>query len=301
MTSITKPILLAVIGILAVVLFLQTSNLITGMVAGNETASANITSSFGLTNTAPTTYNLTCTWTTTPIACGNDTASQKCTMNFHDNDGWINVTRAGGTMQGWLKSGSAGSCATQDQYSCRINASCLNISVINVTDAIMECDFGKMTFFADNGTWSATMNVSDGITSAQTSNTTTRGDLDAIDVQSATINWGSLQTGSKNQTTDTVVNCGNIEQDVNVTGTDMGCSVAGTVGVGNITTGITGTASNALQSVTPYRLETDTSVATSFATNSSKTTYWNITVPYGVSGACTGTIYFIAIKNQTTT
>jgi hypothetical protein len=157
-----------------------------------------------------------------------------------------------------------------------------------------------MYWLADNGTWNVYINASDGGATSESSTTKVRNALDAIDVATAEINWGTLSVGGKNQQTDTVVNCGNIEQDVKVNGTDMGCSIQGNIGVGNITTGITGAAATALSS-SYYTLETDTAVATLHGTNTSTQTYWNITIPQGASGACSGTIWFVAVMNQTHT
>jgi hypothetical protein len=300
MTSIAKPVLLAVIGILAVVLFLQTSNVITGAVGGTESSPASIPSKVTTSNTGPVVSNVACgTWQTTPTACVQDAAATVCTANVHDEDGWVNVSGAGGAMMGWLNTGS-GHCASTNEKTCFVNASCLNTSVTNVTDMTVTCTFDPMYWLADNGTWNVYINASDGGATSESSTTKVRNALDAIDVATAEINWGTLSVGGKNQQTDTVVNCGNIEQDIQVNGTTMGCSISGDIGVGNITTGLTAAVPTTLTG-TYQLLNTDTAVATVHTTNTSKTTYWNLTVPAGASGGCSGTIWFLAVMNQTTT
>ena len=90
MANIAKPILLAVIGILAVVLFLQTSNLITGQLLGNETLATTQTST---TNIAPTIFDVNFTMTSVPeTACGNDATTITCSGLVYDANGVANVS-----------------------------------------------------------------------------------------------------------------------------------------------------------------------------------------------------------------
>jgi hypothetical protein len=295
MGSMTKPILLAVIAILAVVLFLQTSNVITGAVGGTESTPASISTTLGTTNTVPTANTAACgTWSQTPVACAN-TSSPVCTVNVHDNDGWKNIS----SVAGYLNKAGAATCSASEP-SCYLNATCVNTTEINITDSTWTCTFNQMTWFADNGTWTFYISASDGIAAATTSTTKTRDALNAIDVPTATINWGSLAVGGSAETTENVANCGNIEQDFQVNGSTMGCSIKGNIGVGNVTYGMSAQPTTKLTG-TYATIEADLAMATFHTTNATKNTYWNVTVPVGASGTCTGTIYFIATKNQTTT
>jgi hypothetical protein len=291
MASIAKPVLLAVVGILAVVLFLQTSNLITGFQVQNET----ITTQAGGSNIAPvvTLVNFTAP---TLVGCTNVTAPI-CYSAVMDQNGWENITSVYGVLYSANAGGGSGCSASQTN--CYQNATCRNITCAG-TNCSYECKFAPMPWFVDNGTWTCYVNAKDSTNNAtNTSSWSTTDDSiavllsinadDAIDFQAITPGGNSVEI------TENIVNCGNTIIDVQVNGTDMTCST-NKIFANNIRWNVTaGNANNTLSGTLAVG-QLNGARASTYITNATDQTYWWLSaVPSNISGTCVGNVTFVTI------
>ncbi|MDD5181584.1 MAG: hypothetical protein PHC66_00230 [Candidatus Nanoarchaeia archaeon] len=307
MASITKPILLAVVGILAVVLFLQTSSLITGFTIGqNMSATTNVSTN----NAEPTVFDVNFSMVVTPTGCANDSATVWCWGTVNDLNGVVNISSVNATL--WANALGESSCdwgATEENASkCYFNTSCNSNASLsgNATAAIYNCSFKSLPYYAWNGTWNCTMWATDGINSSKdnsadaTLTTRDRSEYYAINIDTD-IYWGAATVGEKKQDTDVVENCGNRPLDVQVNGTDMECDSGTKIGSTNITASVGSAAKNIDLSGTLQTLQTNHSVAVDAcgATGcANETTFWNITIPSGATGTCKGNATFVAIEDS---
>ena len=300
MGSLTKPILLAVIGILAVVLFLQTSNLITGNLIGNNTSQAEIPTKVTTENVPPTVYNVNFTMVRTPEAsCGDDTTKVWCWGIVNDSNGWENVSLVNASL--WQMGVTGGEDCAVNRSNCYRNASCNDNSSIDVAQRTYNCSFSVLPFYAENGTWNCTMWAYD---QNATSWNDTEVSLDsanrirdpyyALSINDS-INWGSAAIGSIKQQTVNVSNCGNRLMDTKVNGSNMNCTLNYIV-VSNITYDTTAAAATALSTVST-KLNTNHAVPVDGNSDVMVLTYWNLSVPANVGGSCIGNATFIAVEN----
>ena len=302
MGSITKPILLAVVGILAVVLFLQTSNLITGMASENMTAITTL----GGTNVEPTVFSVNMRMTAPINPCANDTDVIVCNASVYDPNGGSNISTVNGTL--WSEATTQTGCDTPSEANrsfCYMSLPCTNVSVPgNVTLETYTCTFGQMAWYADNGTWNCTIWATDSIeTSWNTSDTNIypydRAKLYALDINSS-INWGSVAVGNTSQVNNSVRNCGNRLQDTRVNASTMDCTDPASVDIlaGNISVGLTNAVTDIpAMNATLQKLDTNHVIPLDGNETINVTTYWNISVPAGVTGTCSGTAVFNAIES----
>jgi hypothetical protein len=138
-----------------------------------------------------------------------------------------------------------------------------------------------------------------GISSGTAVNTTT-----ALAV-SENIAYGAVANGSNSNTTDpapsaTITNTGNSAIDYKVSGEDLTCPTSGnSIAVGNESysqTQFTLPGGTALTTSPGSRI-TQNIVSQTSALTETATSYWHITVPYGVSGVCSGNVAFIAVSH----
>ena len=308
--SSSKPILLIVIGILAVILVVQTTNFITGLAAENMTA----VTSVGGANVPPYVFNV--NFTMNPaLPCDNDSTPVSCTAIVNDLNGVANVTTVNGTL--WSTATTEANCnniagGTQDNLSfCYFNATCTNTTIGgNNTAQIYTCSFGAtagkgLRWYANNGTWNCSMWATDGLSTVSNNSgvntgTHSRSPMYAVDINN-TISWGDAVIGTPKQVNNSVRNCGNRPQDTRVNASDLNCTNPASVdiGAGNISVGLTVAANNITNmNATLQWLNTSHEVAWDGNETINRTTYWNITLPSGVIGACTGTATFNAIENS---
>jgi len=135
--------------------------------------------------------------------------------------------------------------------------------------------------------------------------------LVAIDINSSTIDFGTLSPGESSPGAVNVSNYGNIEIDVRLNGTNLTCD-QGSMAVGNLLYNCTDPitvweldAGKGDQLTTTLTTCTDFNLTESSDTSSpsptNNTIYWRILAPYGgaeaVEGACSGTIWFLGTSS----
>jgi len=288
MASIAKPVLLAVVGILAVVLFLQTSNLITGFQVQNET----VTTLSGSTNVAPTCASG--AWgVPSLVGCAN-ASSQSCTGTVTDTNGYQNITNVRGVLYGPGQNAGCSASLTN----CYINSSCV-LSGCAGTNCTATCTFAQMPWFADNGTWTCriTPTDSDGDGSGNCSDESNVSVLLSIDAGD-TIDFGAVTpSGNSSEITENIINCGNTVIDVQTNGTLMTCGT-NTIPLTDIQYGVASGSANTSLTGSPVTAQLNAARATTAATNVSANTYWWLqTVPNNIGGNCVGNVTFITIFN----
>ncbi|MDD5181582.1 MAG: hypothetical protein PHC66_00220 [Candidatus Nanoarchaeia archaeon] len=301
--SISKPILLIVIGILVVVLFVQTTNLITGFtIQQNRTATTNASAP----NANPGLTNVNFSMVATPSAgCANDTSTVWCWGIAIDDNGWRNITSANATL--WANEIGAAACDTASEANmskCYVNTSCFVNTSSNATATTINCSFKNLANYALNGTWNCTMWVNDSIGPSATDNsndatltTRARSAYYAININTD-IYWGAVTVGSKSQIQDNVTNCGNRPIDIQVNGTNMECDSGTTIGSQNISISVGSAAENFNLTGNLQTLQTNHSIPTQETPLPNETTYWNLSMPRGTTGSCKGNATFVAIEDS---
>ena len=96
-----------------------------------------------------------------------------------------------------------------------------------------------------------------------------------------------------------ITQTGNVADDLNISGTTMPCSGAGTIPQSDITYNMsdlaTGTAvTSDLVTLSDFNLL----VRTSDSEAMTKNLYWNLTLPLGISGSCEGTVTVAAVMHS---
>jgi len=178
------------------------------------------------------------------------------------------------------------------------NSSCEISGGYATTKKDYTCTF-NMAYFSNNGTWTCNVTAID-FSNAQTTqiDTETVNLLKAVNVYENSVNYGVLEIGqtTTNDKNTTIQNCGNIQINVNLSGSDMSCTLNAipvTKQRYNVTKYNAGYSSMANLTSTPtYSGLTvfDTQVSANITGN----VYWALQVPEGVSGACSGNITFLA-------
>ncbi len=201
--------------------------------------------------------------------------------------------------------GSAAGCTVTNYDTCYVwtdstpasNSSCTGDS--DLTYAVSH-NF-DIQYYADGGTWKTTVTPSDsaGPAGASESSAVTLNDLQSLSV--GDIAYGSVAPGS-NSTGDhksAVKDTGNIAIDFNVKGTDLTCDGRGAIPVGNEQYNL---ASFSYGGGGATALTTgDVAVNGTFATPAynnvpvAQDTYWQVGIPNGTKGTCSGTTTFTAI------
>lgn len=288
-----KPILLIAVGILALILAVQTASLITGMVGGTVLAST----SADVNNSPVSAGNVAFTMTTA-VGCSTDTGSNiNCSVDVVDENGYGNISAVSAKIYGPSK--TSVTCTADNRTNCYTVASCTTGPTINVTARTYYCAAANpLKFYSDNGTWTCNVTATDGINTSYATTTQSRSALYSIDV-GATIAWGTMGVQQTKVVNDKVRNCGNRFIDVTVNGTDMTCGSGTTIGAGNITSGMDVFGNTTALSGTLARLQTNHAIAVDGLANEevNATTYWNLTVPRGITGSCTGSVWFVATEN----
>lgn len=187
----------------------------------------------------------------------------------------------------------AGDADNDDCYFWTDSAPDVDVSCTGASDTTyaVSHDF-DIQYYADGGTWEATVTPADGgAGTPDTSAGVTLNDLQSLDV-SSTISYGSVAAGS-NSTGDhtaTVTNTGNVAIDTKISGTVMSCTI-GEIPIANqeyaLTTFSYGVGTDLSVTATDWNLELaapadDTAPITD-------TTYWQVGVPNGTAGTCSGT------------
>lgn len=176
------------------------------------------------------------------------------------------------------------------------DASCTGFS-----DTIYDVSHSfDVQYYADPGTWVTTITPVD-TTAAGTSDTSsnvTLNELQALAV-SSTLSYGSVNNGqsSTGDHTITTSNTGNVAIDFDVSGTDLTCAALGTIPVGNQEYSLSSFSHGAGTALTTSATEVNADLTAPSAGTVPVTdpSYWQIAIPNGVKGVCSGTITF-AVK-----
>jgi len=157
--------------------------------------------------------------------------------------------------------------------------------------------------------WKVTIDPVDAAHSGnETANTSGGISLDATTALevSSTIAYGNVANGSNSNATSpaptaVVTNTGNDAIDYKLSGADLSCPTSGnSIPVGNeyySQTGFTIPGGTALASSTPGALVAADIAAQTTGTPVTATSYWQVTVPYGVNGTCSGDVTFTAVAH----
>jgi hypothetical protein len=295
MTSIIKQGLLLIIGILLVIMFLQFSR-ITGFI-GTPTQIINASGTAG--NVAPTVD--TPAFSISKSSCVN--GSLTITTIAHDENGWGDIANVTAVVYSTLASGSG---CTANITNCYKNTSC-TLSGGSGNNINVNCTIpGTFRYFADNGTWTANLTVTDNSSSQiTTSVTNTTAQLIALDVVTDPLTFSANTNANSSQVNETVRNCGNWIIDLQLNGTALnctgtGCGVVTSITVGNLsysnTSGTPGVSAYTQLTGSPVTLLMNMARATA-DTGNNGTTYWVFYAPSGTKGVYNGTIQFTAIQH----
>ncbi len=156
----------------------------------------------------------------------------------------------------------------------------------------------NVQYYADGGTWLATITPADseGGTGDNSSGVTLN-DLQSLDVSSS-LNFGAVTNGSNStgDNTTTVTNTGNIEIDFEVSGEDLTCSTTGAIPVGNEEYSLSSFTYGDGTDLTDTGVDVNASLASPGNDTIPITdiVYWQINIPNGVEGTCSGNTTFTA-------
>jgi hypothetical protein len=157
-----------------------------------------------------------------------------------------------------------------------------------------------LQFYADPGTWKTAITPSDsaGEGTVATSSGTTVNSLQALAV-SSTISYGSVANGatSTGDHTATVTDTGNTAIDYKTSGQDLTCTGGiGSIPVGNEQYSLSSFpyGSGTALSTTPTDVNADLATTTVDNVPVTDPIYWQLSVPNGVRGTCSGSVTFTA-------
>lgn len=248
----------------------------------------------------------------------NATRPVICHGVANDLDGTTNMYDVNATIFG--TNSDQGSAENESVH--YTNTSCYYDFVSGVQE--WNCTF-DVHYFAENSTWTCSVNISDtdGFTNESINDTAVIEDLISLDVHNATVDFGNRIVGT-DYAPDTevlVFNTGNVVLDLaldafNQTATyeddnnqAFNCTI-GEIPVGNLKYSLTGgegsyaavAAGNTMLDVgartgIPFQLGhqegTDGLPGNTFLPTS-QTNWWAISVPYSIAGTCTGRLMYIA-------
>jgi len=151
-------------------------------------------------------------------------------------------------------------------------------------------------YYADGGTWLATVTPSDEEAGTpDDSSTVTLNDLQSLDVD-ADISFGevAVNANSVGDHAATVTDTGNIAIDFKLSGGALTCSGRGTIPVGNQEYSLASFLYTAGTDLSATQTDVDAvlGIPQSDTVPISDETYWQVGVPNGVEGTCTGTTTF---------
>jgi len=253
------------------------------------------------TNQAPTVDSVSLNGGNAIILNEATTKSVSATGTVSDTDTYSDISSVQGKL---YRSGVGSGCAT-DNSNCYEDTSCATSSCSGNT-CDYSCDY-NVQFYAeptDSGTysgqnWVAWVKVTDSQSASSTATSTgvELNTLQSLDV-SASISYGSVSAdaNSTGDHTATVTDTGNVAIDVQISGTAMSCDIRGSVPVGNqeyaTSTFSYGAGTDLSDTATDWNL--DLPKPDSGNPTVTDTTYWQVGVPAGTEGTCSGTNTFEA-------
>jgi hypothetical protein len=220
-----------------------------------------------------------------------------CNGTISDEDGYDDIKN----ISAILYASGNGTLPTdpQNNNTLYINNTCTLSAGYETTKKNFSCAF-DIWYYAQNGTWTCNATAYDNNNAYSSSiNTTNVNILVALNVSNSIIDYGLLVPGETSSTSTQLIitNLGNTRIDLVLNGTNMSCSLIGSVPVDNQHYNITGTDQSydlmrGLTS-TPYTA-TDFDLEKRVTIESNRTTYWRISIPIGVKGVCQGNITLAA-------
>jgi len=224
------------------------------------------------------------------------TTTIDCLAMVTDTDNWNNITTVNATMWDTSASTEGSADSNNNHYT---NASCSLGANDSATSLPVTCSV-SLQYYANPSTWTCKIrsyNSTNDLASNETN--ATMNQLIALDVTEDSVNFGTLALGatSSSDVTATVQNNGNVQIDVNLTGSALSCTT-GSLDMETIhysaSSGIVYGSMTALSGTTA---NLDLNVAKSTGAASTALTYWKISLPAsGAGGTCTDTITFTAVS-----
>ena len=232
----------------------------------------------------------------------------ECNATIDDQNGADDIDHAEGVFY-WKAGGETTSCG-EDATNCYKNSSCVLYSTANPTQKDVVCGF-EVYFNAQNTVdtgWTCNITANDVVdywTAGGVEDATDINSLVAININTSNMNFGALDPGQNSSLSVNVSNHGNIQIDVRMNGTDLGCD-RGSIDAEMLMYNCTGevgidfaTGTNLTNTITTC---SDFDLAESEETTSpsptQNTTYWRMYAPFGdesqpIGGSCSGTVWFI--------
>lgn len=233
-----------------------------------------------------------------------------CNGTANDSNGYADLASASGVIYG-----PGSSAGAADDPTNHYSAADCNLSLN--TDGKFSCAF-DVQFYALNGTWTCDVNVTDSVGQSTLANDTSdMTQLLAINVPSATMDFGTMLVGTDTGATDkkvNVTNNGNVRVDLqldaykNWAAPDnndvdaMGCSILGSIPIANVRYSLTPATNYAAK--TSFQgagvlTENTFKLApqTSGVAGTTKPVYFGLGIPAaGVAGTCNGVLEFTGIQ-----
>ena len=311
----TTGFLVVLVFILSVVLFINAEDYVTAMIAFNDT---NITQATVVEqNIAPTVESIQMNSGANIDLVGGGTKNTNCTAIINDNNGRDDMkTDARGNVTFYSSEtvntchASPGDSAYRCYYNGTYNSVDLTSICINHNTTAVNCTFTTDLYYnSENTTWQCYMAISDagGMSGTATSGTIDVNDLTAININSTTMDFGSVSPGSvSGEAVMQVLNYGNIQLDLKLNGSDMVCDTGSkeAIVVGNISYNITGASpvwgttnlTNEISAAKDINIFPNETVVDADPTATYNNTWWRLYMPpssQGARGSCSGTIWFI--------
>lgn len=219
-----------------------------------------------------------------------------CSATIADTDNWNNITTVNATIWDTAASAEGSADNNNNHYT---NASCGLGTNDSSTSLPVTCSF-SLQYYANPSTWTCKIrsyNSTNDLASNETNATVNS--LIALNVTEATIDFSTLALGatSASDVTATVQNSGNVQIDVNLTGSAFSCTT-GSLTLENVHySASSGIAYGSMTALSGTTTNLDLNVAKSTGVSSTALTYWKISLPAnGAGGTCTNTITFSAVS-----
>jgi hypothetical protein len=298
-----------VIFVMSIVLFFNAGNYITGFAggAGWNSTESQVTGE----NLAPTIENVDLNGDNIVLTAGT-TKTVTCTGDLTDLNGRDDILTGGMNITVYEDTAESVAC-TADSYDCyrnlTFNAANAGDVCTNDTATTLNCTLSVPMYWNARNitTWKCNFQVIDSALSvAEDSTVRTVGNLIAIDIGGAALNFGTLNPGAfSDNKTMAVYNYGNTVFNLSLNGSNMSCAGGEFIYAKNITYNLTGpifddkwgTNVSELSAATSFRLNSTNQTAGATPTAPVNTTWWKLYLPVssqGARGLCTGSIWFVA-------
>jgi hypothetical protein len=215
-----------------------------------------------------------------------------------DYDGGADIISANATL--YHSSSTLG--AADDENKHITNSSC-TLGEASGNTNVVACSF-TMNYMALSGTWTVSIEATDSLGHASSNTSTnTANELAALDVVTATVNFGSIELGANSsEAADmTIRSQGNVVIDARFSGDDYDCTT-GTIPVENTRYSTSDTDYDTMTADLTADATTDESFDLAISVdgaNSDGTEYFTIAIPdeAGIGGICTNTLTVAAIAS----